>query len=205
MSRIAALADLPTKADTAIEQLKAAATEAAFQGETWRAFAARHDDRLEPLTDGEFRAVRDVWRSEWRSWTSGTSEDMGRELGPSSGRPRVYISGPLTSSGNINENIDHAIAAARRLIKAGLAPFVPHLSYHVDPGEEYPHSVWMEIDLPWLEAADVVLRLPGESVGVDIEVKHAEALGIPVFESIDRMVACFDARACPAKEELESC
>ena len=99
-------------------------------------------------------------------------------------RPRIYISGPLTSSGNVLENLAAAVDAARALIAAGFAPFCPHLSYHVDPAEEIPHRVWMEVDLPWVEAADAVLRLAGESVGADLEVERAQAQGIPVFRSV---------------------
>ena len=76
------------------------------------------------------------------------------------------------------------MGAARALIEAGFAPFCPHLTYHVDPGEDIPHSTWMEIELPWVSVADGVLLLPGESVGAEIEVTHAERLGVPVFRSI---------------------
>ncbi|MBN1394765.1 MAG: DUF4406 domain-containing protein [Pirellulales bacterium] len=106
-------------------------------------------------------------------------------------RKRIYISGPLTSSGNVRENLERAMAAARALIEAGFAPFCPHLSYHLDPAEEYPHATWMEIELPWVAVADAVLRLPGESVGADIEVDHAERLGIPVFHTIGDLAEHF--------------
>ena len=99
-------------------------------------------------------------------------------------RPRIYISGPLTSSGNVVENLDRAMAAARSLIDAGFAPFCPHLTYHVDPGGEYPHATWMAIELPWVSVADAVLRLPGESLGADLEVGEAEMFGIPAFTTI---------------------
>ncbi|MBU4270923.1 MAG: DUF4406 domain-containing protein [Planctomycetes bacterium] len=99
-------------------------------------------------------------------------------------RPRIYISGPLTSSGNVRENLERAMGAARALIDAGFAPFTPHLSYHLDPAEELPHATWMKIELPWVSVADAVLRLPGESVGANIEVSHARKLGVPVFTSI---------------------
>ena len=110
-------------------------------------------------------------------------------------RPKVYISGPLTSSGNVLENVEVAIVAARRLIEAGFSPMVPHLSYHIDPVEMYPHETWMEVDLPWLEAADAVLRLPGESVGADIEARHAQYHRIPVFDSMADLVEHFAGQA----------
>ncbi len=103
-------------------------------------------------------------------------------------RPKVYISGPLTSSGNVLENIDRAMEATRQLIGLGFAPFCPHLTYHVDPAEQIPHHVWMEIALPWVDVADAVLRLSGESVGADLETERAEAVGVPVFHSIGALV-----------------
>ena len=110
-------------------------------------------------------------------------------------RKRIYISGPLTSSGNVNENLERAMAAARALIDAGFAPFCPHLTYHVDPAEEYPHDLWMAIELPWVSVADALLCLPGESVGADIEVSHARKLGVPVFSSIADLAEHFAGKA----------
>jgi len=106
-------------------------------------------------------------------------------------RRRIYISGPLTSSGNVMENLDRAMYAARALIDAGFAPFCPHLTYHVDPGGEYPHDLWMAIELPWVSVADALLRLPGESLGADLEVSRAEEAGIPVFTTVAGLVDHF--------------
>jgi len=106
-------------------------------------------------------------------------------------RHRIYISGPLTSSGNVLDNLARAVDAARALIDAGFAPFCPHLTYHVDPGSEYPHATWIEIELPWVAVADALLRLPGESVGADLEVARAEELGIPVFATISDLAGHF--------------
>ncbi len=114
-------------------------------------------------------------------------------------RPKIYISGPLTSSGNVNQNIDRAIKAARQLIEAGFAPLVPHLSFCVDPGGDYAREVWMQVDLAWLEAADAVLLLPGESVGADIEVKYAREFRIRVFTSVAALVSWFSGKTFAGK------
>jgi hypothetical protein len=106
-------------------------------------------------------------------------------------RKRIYISGPLTSSGNVRENLERAMGVARELIELGFAPFCPHLSYHIDPGEELAHEVWMEVELPWVAVADAVLRLPGESVGAEIEVANAERAGVPVFFTIGELTRHF--------------
>ena len=117
-------------------------------------------------------------------------------------RRRIYISGPLTSSGNELENVQAAILACRRLIAAGFAPMVPHLFHYVDPGGEVPHATWMEVDLPWVEVADAVLRLPGESAGADIEEEHARLGGIPVFQSITTLEQCLRPEAPEGSEHL---
>jgi hypothetical protein len=106
-------------------------------------------------------------------------------------RQCVYISGPLTSSGNVLENMQRAIHAARALIAAGFAPFCPHLSYHVDPADEIPHAVWMDVDLAWLAVADAMLVLPGESRGVEIELDFAKTQGIPIFRSVAALAEHF--------------
>ena len=46
----------------------------------------------------------------------------------------------------------------------------------------------MDLDLVWLECCDCLLRLPGESKGADIEVKHALENNIKVFYSIDEII-----------------
>ncbi len=109
-------------------------------------------------------------------------------------RPRIYISGPLTSSGNERENVAKAIAVTRDLIEAGFAPFCPHLSLQVDPVGEYPHATWMAVDLPWVTVADAVLRIPGESLGSDIETDHAAVNGVPIFSSVAECKAWFADR-----------
>ncbi|OHB70483.1 MAG: hypothetical protein A2V70_06230 [Planctomycetes bacterium RBG_13_63_9] len=106
-------------------------------------------------------------------------------------RPRIYISGPLSSSGNERENVARAVAVARQLIDLGFAPFCPHLSWYLDPAGEIPHDTWMEVDLPWVAVADAVLRIPGESLGADIEVDHARAVGVPVLGTIGELVELF--------------
>ena len=110
-------------------------------------------------------------------------------------RKRIYISGPLTSSGNELENVDRAVAIARELIETGFAPFCPHLSLRVDPIGEYAHDVWMQVDLPWVAVSDAMIRMPGESRGSDIEVAHATIIGVPVFRSVAELVEHFAGSA----------
>ena len=114
---------------------------------------------------------------------------------------RVYIAGPI-SKGDLAANIRQANAAFWELLRAGFAPFCPHWSAYSggvyrdhatsDPcaiAERLPngstHDDWMGVDLPWVEVADCLLRLPGESVGADAEVVHAWGCRIPVFHDIE--------------------
>lgn len=135
-------------------------------------------------------------------------------------RKRVYIAFPI-SKGDLAANINQGTAAFVALAKAGFAPFNPAWScyakeaigYH-DPvsdthkvycyatalgSPEMSHADWMGIDLPWVEAADAVLRLPGESVGADPEVGHAIEHGIPVYFALDALIERFAEKAAEAK------
>jgi hypothetical protein len=93
----------------------------------------------------------------------------------------VYVSGPM-SKGNSFLHVRGAIIVAERLRRAGMVPFVPHLSClweMIAPGAAYEE--WIALDLAYLERCDALLRLPGESVGADIEEARMHTLGKPVF------------------------
>lgn len=112
---------------------------------------------------------------------------------PEKRRLRVYVAGPI-SQGDLGANIRQATAAGKRLIEAGFAPLIPHLTcyYDGDPPRAIaggiPHEAWLDVDLPWVAAADALLRLPGESAGAGQEVSHAIALGIPVYTDIHNLI-----------------
>jgi hypothetical protein len=48
-------------------------------------------------------------------------------------------------------------------------------------------------DLPWIAAAKALLRLPGESVGADEEVRFAIGRGIRIFTDVSELIAAKDA------------
>lgn len=106
-------------------------------------------------------------------------------------RPRIYVSGPLTSSGDPQENMMKAVDLGRELILLGFAPFIPHLTLVVDPHAEIAHNIWMEVDLPWVRKANAVFRMPGKSSGADLEVNEAITRGIPVFTTVTEMMDYF--------------
>lgn len=115
-------------------------------------------------------------------------------------RLRVYIAGPI-SKGDLAHNVNQATAAFKRLAEAGFAPWCPHWSVYsgecnADEMMPHPfafatvagcglsHADWLAVDLAWVEAADAVLRLPGESVGADAECRHAIRHGVNVFHDV---------------------
>lgn len=104
-------------------------------------------------------------------------------------RLRVYISGPLSSSGDRAANVKREMGVAVELIKEGFAPLCPHLTHFLDETDSLGHGTWMEVDLPWVAVADCVLRLSGESKGADLECAEAVRLGIPVYLSVAELRA----------------
>jgi hypothetical protein len=105
-------------------------------------------------------------------------------------RPRVYIAGPITL-GDPRSHVDHAMTFAKELFRLGFAPLCPHLSYFFPWQAEMTHNQWMEFDLPWVEVADAVYRIPGVSRGADEEVAFAWSKHIPVFGSVPSLVEYF--------------
>lgn len=95
---------------------------------------------------------------------------------------RAYVSGPYTL-GDVERNVELAIAAGDRLAENGIAVFIPHLSHYWHARHPHDYEFWMEQDLAWIPVCDCLLRLPGTSSGATREVAMAQALGIPVFFS----------------------
>lgn len=95
---------------------------------------------------------------------------------------RIYIAGPYTK-GDVAENVRRAIETGNNLRALGHTPFIPHLTHfwHF----LLPHGIdyWYQYDLEWLEQCEAIFRIGGESKGADAEVKRAQELGMPVFES----------------------
>ena len=97
---------------------------------------------------------------------------------------RIYIAGPYTK-GDTALNVRAAILAGNKLAQAGYSPFIPHLSHFWHMLCLHPIEFWYQYDFVWLELCDCLLRLPGESVGSDLEVRRAKELGIPVYWSVE--------------------
>jgi hypothetical protein len=96
--------------------------------------------------------------------------------------PRVYISGPITKGSRTN-NVYDGYVWQEMLMRNGFAPLNPIATCVAPFAWEgwASHDLWVACDLPWIEVADCVVRLDGESAGADIEVQHALDHNVPVF------------------------
>ena len=100
----------------------------------------------------------------------------------------IYVAGPI-SHGDYGVNIRNGVEAATRLLEHGFIPYCPHLSAFHHIIFPQPYERWIELDFAWLEKCDALLRLDGYSPGADREIDHARARGIPVFNSLDTVLA----------------
>jgi len=96
-------------------------------------------------------------------------------------KPILYIAGPYTK-GDVVVNVRKAISIASVARRRGWLPFCPHLFHLWHMVDPHHYTYWTDMDLEWLELADALYRLGGESSGADIEVAAAQARGIPVYE-----------------------
>lgn len=100
---------------------------------------------------------------------------------------KVFLAGPY--KGDQAMNVRAVLKAADRIVDAGHTPFVPHLYHFWDFVSPKPRETWIRLDLEWLAACEVLVRLSGESSGSDHEVGVAEGLDIQVFEGVDEFLA----------------
>ena len=100
---------------------------------------------------------------------------------------KVYVAGPY-STGDVAQNVRNAILAADKLAQAGLFPSIPHLSHFWHLLCPHDWKFWLAQDFVWLEACDVLLRLPGESEGADLEVQRARELGMTIYWSVESIL-----------------
>lgn len=98
----------------------------------------------------------------------------------------IYIASPYTI-GDKEENVRVQIDAAHRIMDMGHAPITPLLSHYLEAVRPRPYEDWIKADLPLVERADILLRLPGESKGADMEVEHAKKNKIEVVESWEEL------------------
>lgn len=108
---------------------------------------------------------------------------------------RVYVAGPYTQ-GNQGSNVRDAVSAGEELLNAGLYPYVPHLNHLWHLIFPHKYEEWMDLDLTWLRKCDILLKLPGESPGADLEEETARGLNMPIFYSIDAVLGYYREHYC---------
>ena len=99
----------------------------------------------------------------------------------------VYLAGPYTKPDPAINTRAAILLGAEIRDRFGVRVYVPHFSHFEHLLQPKMWSQWLEIDFSWVEAADVVYRMPGESVGADEEVSLAKQAGIPVVYSIESL------------------
>jgi hypothetical protein len=105
---------------------------------------------------------------------------------------RIYIAGPLHTSGNPDRNVRKAIMVADQVVACGHVPFIPHLNvlWNMVTEVEYRTEQWLSYDKAWLLQCHLVIRLPGDFLGADEEVGWATKLGLPVLYWDDSLCVC---------------
>lgn len=95
-------------------------------------------------------------------------------------RLRVYVAGPI-SKGDVFENVAKGMKWGKKMLRDGLAPYIPHLDAFMLMTDEVSWNAFLEWDAEWVAQAEALFRVAGESKGADLEVELANSLGIPVF------------------------
>ena len=101
---------------------------------------------------------------------------------------RVYIAGPVTSSGTQADNMRRALEVANLLALHGHTPFIPHLMFAWEVHTPMTHDQMMAQCKAWLEACEAAVRIPGFSKGADTEEVWARDLNIPFYKHPDERI-----------------
>lgn len=100
----------------------------------------------------------------------------------------AYVGGPMHGSGVLEENVHKAVVVAEELRAAGVMVVLPHLSVLWNMIHPHVAEFWLENDFALLRRCDVMLRLPGESPGTDLEAALCNVLGIPVVTEVTNVI-----------------
>lgn len=91
-----------------------------------------------------------------------------------------------------------------KLMQAGFAVYNPILSMCLPWNWPYcdavSHDAWLASDLIWIDVSHAVYRMPGESIGGDIETKYAAKIGVPVFYDMKTLVDHFKNSWAPGEK-----
>lgn len=108
---------------------------------------------------------------------------------------RVYVAGPYRAktTWGIHCNIHSAKMWGLEIARMGANPFVPHANTGYYDGE-MDERFWLDADLEWLRLCDAIFVCPGyeNSRGTIDEIAEAEAIGIPVFQTLGGLARLID-------------
>lgn len=97
---------------------------------------------------------------------------------------RVFICSKY--AGDIEHNVEVARTLCRMAVKAGCAPFAPHLLYtqFLDEDDPTQRDLGISLGLRFMEACDKVWVYVGEGIseGMRREIKHARLLAKRIVE-----------------------
>lgn len=82
---------------------------------------------------------------------------------------KVYVAGPLFSSGMVDDNIRQALEVGHQIKELGAIPIIPHLFFFWDLIFPRPEEYWIELDRWLVQDCDVTFRLEGHSEGAEDE------------------------------------
>ena len=114
----------------------------------------------------------------------------------------IYIASPI-SQGVVRDIVARACSAGHQLMQAGIPVLIPHLSVFLGMKQNYDGAggyvpevlpldttlkQWYLMGIMMVLHCDAVLRLPGDSVGADMETGMADKNNIPVFHSVEKVI-----------------
>ncbi len=114
-------------------------------------------------------------------------------LKQSSLKKRVFVCSPYTKP-DPAININNSVKVFGKLLDDGKCIPINMLwthFYHCIQPRSYED--WLAYCISFIPLCQAILRLPGESSGVDREVEIAKSLGIPVFDSIEDLYKFLDS------------
>ncbi len=118
-------------------------------------------------------------------------------------KPKIYIAGPMYSSGDMDDNIRTALNVALEIRKAGGLPFIPHLYFFWNLMQPHLRKFWLELDEDWVRDCDALYRLEGYSEGGDKEVLWAKEVAIPIFSRIEGVLEFIKMFPILLKDEVK--
>lgn len=121
---------------------------------------------------------------------------------------RIYVAGAYSANNVIDvlNNMRRGMRLSTEVMLAGFAPFCPWLDYNFQlqlrGSESLSVNDYYQYSMAWLEASDGVLLVPGweNSKGTTAEIARAKELRIPIFFTLNQMVAYFNANELGADE-----